>query len=61
MGHKRLDVLAAAKVPVVWQELGLGPDNMARIRVTTSKPATLSPVCLIPVEHQVAVTSRAWL
>lgn len=48
-------------IPVVWQELGLRPDNMARICVSTSKPATLSPACLILVEHQVAVTSSACL
>lgn len=61
MGHKRLEVLAAAKVPVVQQELGLGPDNMARICVTASKLATLSPVCLILVEHQATVRSSAGL
>lgn len=61
MGHKRLEMLAAAKVPVVQQELGLGPDNMARICVTASKLATLSPVCLILVEHQEIVRSSAGL
>lgn len=38
-----------------------GPDNMARIHVTASKPAAISPVSLIPMEHQAAVRSSAWL